>query len=149
MNISINKDLSVSCFRKDTRNGFRHIARLFYKGENVGAASISYINRTWESYEFKTVLQKLAADNEARPMQQQEFIRFMKTYNGYSPLKPIAAVAMLGDIFGSNQKEANDWKTRMLKAGLGESGLVIPEDWETLSENEKERRLNGAIEAIR
>lgn len=64
-------------------------------------------------------------------------------------LNIVAGIAMLGDIFTNNQKESNDWKARMLKAGLGNSGLIMPEDWDTLSEEEKERRLNGAIEVLK
>ena len=37
------------------------------------------------------------------------------------------------------------WWNKMLKAGLGNKGLEMPEDWDSLSEDEKERRLNGAI----
>ena len=64
-------------------------------------------------------------------------------------LKSIAMVAMFGEILGGNQKEKNDWKARMLKAGLDNRGLVIPDDWDSLSEDEKESRLNGAISALK
>jgi hypothetical protein len=33
----------------------------------------------------------------------------------------------------------------MLKAGLGNAGLEIPADWDTLSEDEKTRRLDAVI----
>jgi hypothetical protein len=33
----------------------------------------------------------------------------------------------------------------MIKAGLGNKGLEMPEDWDSLSEEEKERRLNNVI----
>lgn len=58
-----------------------------------------------------------------------------------------AMVAKMGALF-STQKESNDWKARMLKAGLENRGLIMPEDWDELSEEEKEKRLNSAIEAI-
>ena len=54
-------------------------------------------------------------------------------------------VAKLGNILTNNQKEANDWKTRMLKAGLENKGLIMPENWNELSEDEKEKRLNNVI----
>ena len=63
-------------------------------------------------------------------------------------LKNIAMVAKMGEIFGTNQKEKNDWKARMLKAGLENKGLIMSEDWNTLSEDEKEKRLNRAIEQL-
>lgn len=63
-------------------------------------------------------------------------------------LKSVAMVALMGNILGSNQKEKNDWKARMLKAGLEGKGLIMPEDWDTLDEAEKERRLDGAINEL-
>ena len=65
-----------------------------------------------------------------------------------SSLKMVGMVAGLGDLFCNNQKEKNDWKARMLKAGLENKGLIMPEDWDSLPEAEKEKRLNGAIEQI-
>lgn len=59
------------------------------------------------------------------------------------PFRSVALVALMGELFGSTQKEKNDWKARMLKAGI--SGLSMPEDWDQLDEQEKERRLNAVI----
>ena len=67
---------------------------------------------------------------------------------GLAHLKTVALVASLGEVFGANQVQRNDWKTRMLKAGLEGRGLIMPEDWDTLSEDEKTRRLNGAISQL-
>lgn len=61
-------------------------------------------------------------------------------------MKSVSMVASLGDLMTNNQKEANDWKARMLKAGLENKGLIMPEDWETLPEAEKETRLNNVID---
>lgn len=58
-------------------------------------------------------------------------------------------VAKLGDIFNAgNEKASNDWKARMLKAGLEGKGLIMPEDWASLDEKTKAVRLNGVIEII-
>lgn len=62
-----------------------------------------------------------------------------------SNMKTLGMIASLGDIFGTTKTEKNDWKERMLKAGLENKGLIMPEDWNELSENEKEKRLNGVI----
>jgi len=64
--------------------------------------------------------------------------------SAHNPFKTVAMVAKMGEIFGDTQKEKNDWKLRMLKAGI--NGLDIPSDWDTLTEGEKERRLNKVIE---
>lgn len=66
-----------------------------------------------------------------------------------SGLRSIAMVAKLGDLMCPDRKGKNDWKLRMIKAGLEGRGLIMPEDWDTLSEEEKERRLNGAIDQLK
>lgn len=64
-------------------------------------------------------------------------------------LKTIGIIAMMGDIFHKGDRKAgNDWKARMLKAGLEGRGLIMPSDWETLSEEEKQSRLDGAINEL-
>ena len=63
-----------------------------------------------------------------------------------SMLKTVGMVAALGNIFCDTQKDKNDWKARMLKAGLENKGLSVPDDWDLLSETEKEIRLNNVIE---
>src|SRR4030095_13736112 len=61
--------------------------------------------------------------------------------------KSIAAIAMLGDIFTDTRKQSNDWKARMIKAGVG-AGIQMPDDWDTLNEDEKQRRLDGVIQIL-
>ncbi len=36
----------------------------------------------------------------------------------------------------------------MIKAGFGDKGLSMPDDWILLSEDEKERRLNNVIKEM-
>jgi len=62
-------------------------------------------------------------------------------------LGSIAMIAKMGELLTDTQSQANDWKARMLKAGLGE-GLSMPDDWGALSEDEKQARLDKAIQTI-
>lgn len=58
----------------------------------------------------------------------------------------LTGIMKMGEIIhAGDQKGQNDWKARMLRAGLEGKGLIMPEDWDTLSEDEKEKRLNGVI----
>jgi len=61
-----------------------------------------------------------------------------------NPFGLVAGVAMLGNIFCDSQAEKNAWKKRMLTAGI--PGIDIPNNWESFSEAEKEKRLDGVIE---
>lgn len=64
-------------------------------------------------------------------------------------LKTISMVAKMGEVLADNNLKAkNDWKARMLKAGLENQGLIMPDDWDELSEEEKSRRLDGAISEL-
>lgn len=63
--------------------------------------------------------------------------------NSESMMRSVGLVMAMGDLLCDNQKEKNDWKARMLKAGMGNKGLIMPDDWGELSEEEKEKRLNA------
>ena len=54
----LNKDYSVACEWQNTRSGFRHVAVVLNNGTEVNRVKVTYLNRTWEAYEFETVLLK-------------------------------------------------------------------------------------------
>lgn len=143
----IGENISAVCESQKTRYGFRHIARLFYHNHEVKFAKVCYYNRTWESFEFESVLQKLLDKQEyVSEDEKKEFFGRADKANRHevdSMMKTVAFTAKLGEMLCQDKKEKNDWKARMLKAGL--PGLELPEDWESLSEDEKEARLNKII----
>jgi len=57
-------------------------------------------------------------------------------------LKSASMVAMFGELLCDSPKEKNDWKKRMLNTV---PGMNFPEDWDDLSEDEKQSRLDKAI----
>jgi len=65
-----------------------------------------------------------------------------------NPFKAVGMVAAFGNIFCQTLKEKNDWKLRMIKAGMG-NGLILPDDWDTLSEEVKAKRLDAVIAETR
>lgn len=147
----INKYLEVVCENQNTRYGFRHLATLLLNGIERETTKSCYYNRTWESYEFESVLKKLLENTKIlSKSEKKQFEKCIKNggESATDDLKAVSAVMALGDIFGKDQKQQNDWKARMLKAGLENKGLIIPEDWDSLSENDKQTRLNGVIEIL-
>lgn len=152
----INDEISVVAEYGKSRDGFNHFATLYLNGREMDRVKVHYINRTWERYEFDSVIEKLAEKSPNLSKEQRQIIKdWVKNRGddsdeGMRNLKSIGMVAMLGEMMaGDSIKAKNDWKARMLKAGLGNSGLEMPDDWETLSEKEKERRLNQAIGVLR
>ena len=155
----ITKNTEVKCWTEDTSYGFRHLATLQKGYRSINQAKCTYYNRTWESYDYESVLKKLLdkakenyTDGTLSGYTMQKFKQMVKNpdrvKDDLAPLKQIANIMALGNFFGNSQTEKNDWKTRMLKAGLENKGLIMPEDWNDLSESDKEQRLNGAIEAL-
>lgn len=148
----VNRKISIVCESLPTRNAFKHVATLMYQGNEVDSAKICYQSRTWERFEFESVLERIAENSRLSERETKIVKKFIKDY-GKTPerdpmQKTTAMVAMMGEIFGTNQKEKNDWKARMLKAGLEGQGLIMPEDWDTLSEDEKTVRLDGVIKIL-
>ena len=66
----------------------------------------------------------------------------------WSEFKMVQNITQLGEIFCDNQKDKNDWKARMIKAGLGDKGLIMPDDWDTLDEDTKQARLDLVLKEI-
>ncbi len=149
----INDDYIVVCHCENTRYGFRHLASMKNKYYNeVAKSKACYYNRTWESFQYETVLSKvldasgILSDEQKKEcmerFRQKEYEEVNRTFG------MISGIAKLGEILCNTQSEVNDWKERMIKAGLGDRGLIMPDDWHRLSEDEKERRLNGVINEL-
>ena len=137
---------------KSTRSGFRHVVEYHRDGVILASKSVSYTNRTWESFEYETAISGLLEKMRLPDDEKKSTLSICEdAANGKTDtmFKSVAAVALMGDIFGQTKKEKNDWKARMLKAGLGSSGLEMPADWDTLAEDEKERRLNNVLSACK
>ena len=54
-------DLTVVCETQNTRNGFRHLATVPYQvgSTRLITAKVNYINRTWERFQYETVLDRI------------------------------------------------------------------------------------------
>lgn len=149
MIFKINDKIEIEAEYYETRYSWGHKAWLSVDGRNVEYKKITYYNRTWESYQFQSILYSIIEKTKALTKEEKEEAnKWIKEYQEPSRFNHVAMVASLGDLFTDNKKDANDWKARMLKAGIPEGALQMPEDWDSLTENEKERRLNGAIQAL-
>lgn len=137
--------LTAICETKKTRSGTREFADLYIDGKKVSSGSDFWSNRPWYSYTYQNAcfnaLRKVTLSEDKR----KAFEILIRDYKEDNPFKSMAMVMKMGELLTDNKKEANDWKLRMAKAGMGE-GIDVPADWDTLSEDEKERRLNAVID---
>jgi len=76
----LNKVYNVVCSWQKTQYGFRHIAILHKNGFEIARAKICYYNRTWECYEFESVLLRIIDDNFTG-QEKQNFLKQFKDQN--------------------------------------------------------------------
>lgn len=140
---NINPEISITCEYKDTRSGFKHTAKLYTNGHYTTEVKVCYINRTWEAFEFDTVLDKLA--KKANLPIISDFVKNRTRDSGTNLLKTVSNIAMLGSLLFDNEKDQNKFKANILKRAVNAD---FPDDFESLTEAEKSKRLNDAIESL-
>ena len=107
-----------------------------------------YQNRTWEKFEFDSVIEKLLG--KTMWLSKNLKTRALKKISGENEkdlnnkFGTIGRISALGEIFGQTLEEKNDWKLKMIKKGLG-AGFIVPDDWDQLSEKIKGERLDRII----
>jgi hypothetical protein len=149
--INSDKDeYSVDCQQQRTSYGFRHVATLNKNGQEISTGKCTYQNRTWERYEYQSVIYDAIANAHLPKDVEAELNEWTK--EGKEPLKQemsglnaVAMMAKLGDVICDTQEDKNAWKKRMLNTV---NGVDFPEDFDTLSEDEKQARLDGAVNSI-
>jgi len=56
-------DYTLTCESLSRRGGFKHEGTLLFKGQQIDFVKICYVNRTWESFEFASVLNSILDRN--------------------------------------------------------------------------------------
>jgi hypothetical protein len=148
----LDKHIEIECRTYETRDSWGHKALMSIDGPIVSEKKITYYNRTWEAYTYQSILSAIVEDYKGFSKDQKAKYQAMIDNQSFSQdkdvFKSITMIAKMGEVLAPDQKSRNDWKTRILKAGLKNKGLIMPDNWESLSEDEKEKRLNGAIEQL-
>lgn len=76
----LDNQYSIVCESKSTRNGFKHEATLLNNGIENAFAKVCYCNRTWEAYEFETVMLRLI-DANFEDKQKEKYRKAIKWEN--------------------------------------------------------------------
>jgi hypothetical protein len=76
---NLNNEYNIVCNFENTRYGFRHLAVLHRAGFEIARAKVCYYNRTWERFEFESVLEKIIDDNFTG-QERAEFLEVIKNY---------------------------------------------------------------------
>jgi len=79
---NLNNEYNIVCNFENTRYGFRHLAVLCFNGQDIAKTKCCYYNRTWERFEFESVIVKLIEDNFTGE-EKTKFLEVVKNSNGY------------------------------------------------------------------
>lgn len=60
---NLDKVYNIVCNFKGTRNGFKHVATLCQNGRSIYNTKKCYLNRTYEYFEFESILKKVVEEN--------------------------------------------------------------------------------------
>lgn len=150
----INRNIYFKCIALG-RYGQREVAELNINNAVISTGKYTWSNRPWQSFTFASAMDQAINDADVSIHYRRLIEKWID--NGGKreakrigrEFKTVAMVASLGDIFGKTKKQSNDWKTRMLKAGLENKGFIMPDDWDELSEDEKTKRLDKVIKHLR
>jgi hypothetical protein len=145
----------VICEYKKTRMAFKHTA--IVRDEHYNAISetkICYQNRTWESYEFQSVIHQaigIAFGAGGRRKNKPEQDALIKQYcdeidaraRGIEAkrFEPVKMVCAFGALLTSTPEERANWDKRMLSTI---PGIDFPDDFDQLSVEEQQKRLDAA-----
>lgn len=147
----LSPEYEITCEWKKTRDGFCHKAKLHKNGRIVSQAREGYLNRTWESYEYQTVIHKLIQHAWKKchvdwTEEQREKYKAVADIQGKEKIDTsfglIGGIAKLGELICDKQKDKNAWKKKMLGTI---PGIEFPDNFDSLPEDEKEERLDKAI----
>ena len=73
----LDNNYNVVCNWKNTRNGFKHTANLCKNGFSIYETTICYFNRTWERFEYETILLEVI-DNYFENDEQKKYKKIVK-----------------------------------------------------------------------
>jgi hypothetical protein len=76
---NLNKVYNIVCNSESTRYGFRHLATLHKNGFSIAKTKACYYNRTWECFEFESVILDLI-NNNFKGAEKQKFLETVKTW---------------------------------------------------------------------
>lgn len=139
----LDETYSVVCEWKKTRQAFKHVATLMENGLEVDSTKICYLNRTWESYDFQSVLHRVIDKyfNKAEANLYKKIVDDEPKEDIFAALK---MVCLAGEVMFQG-KDVINFKKRMLKTV---PGMDFPEDFDSLPAEEQEKRINGALEVL-
>jgi len=149
--ITIDDKFSISVWREKTRSGFRHLAVLKRGVCEVAHHKCCYLNRTWESYKYESVLHGLVRSyfpdaDVPRILAVVDAGGREGSVGQKKDLAPFRAVSALGAAAGLLFGEDKEVEARAkLSAVKSIPGIDFPDDFDTLPVTTRLQRLDAVL----
>jgi hypothetical protein len=144
----LNKQFKILCKFQKTRNGFKHVAFVMKDSHDVLETKCCYLNRTWESYEFQSVvhqaIDRYFSDKKLAARYKKAIDKKVKDVES-KRFDPVKMVCKMGEVLCNTTEEKVDWNKRMIGTI---PGIDFPDEFDSLPTEEKEKRLNSALEVL-
>ena len=146
----VDGDYSLECKSQRTNYGYRQLATLVWNGAELATGKTCIYNRPWEKYTYQSAIfdaikkADLSEEGETRLLAWAEDGK-EGVAEDMVPRKAAGMAALMGDLLCSTTEEKNAWKKRMIGTI---PGVAFPDDFDLLTEEEKQNRLDGAIELL-
>lgn len=74
---NLNNEYNIVCNFQNTRSGFKHVASLHKNGFSIYETKINYYNRTWERFEYESILIETINEN-FKGIEKDKFLEVIK-----------------------------------------------------------------------
>ena len=108
------EEIEFRCYTTDTRCGFCHTAICTTWGIDTTPSKVSYYNRTWERFEYETVL-KSAINKLPKEIRQQVYDQIIDHKAAEEEKKAEEQIAKFESLYNGLSEES---KERIAKANL-------------------------------
>ncbi len=78
----LDRQISIVCEAENTRYGFRHIAHLFIGSYEIATSKACYHNRTWEAYQFQSVIEGVINKHWTDKKDRQKYLKKLRENYG-------------------------------------------------------------------
>ena len=135
---------TMECTYWETPWSWGHYAILYKDGQAVADEKAIYYNRTWESYTYQSVIHSVLNRAGLKDLKAKaDEIGDGRVKRDLQSMGSMVALA--GLLQPDNESNA---KMGALEAITG-GAVSRPDDWDTLPEEEKSRRLTGALDRLK
>lgn len=132
---------SITCWVYETRYSWGHYAEIDKNGSVFDTEKYTYYNRTWEAYTYQSIIHGLISKAKL-PEAYKKIADVLGEGNTKDELGKVRALATMSRLIGTPDS------TLETLIAVTSGAITKPDDWDTLTEEEKKDRVDKAIEVL-